>query len=241
VWDRIPIGLRGAAVDPTLRGAVGLAVLALVAALIALGLVWRGAPRPVAVPEAPAVVGAPAGAAPGSTASASPSPPATAAGLVVDVAGKVRRPGVVTLPAGARVADALRSAGGVLPGTDTSALSLARKLVDGEQVLVTGRPGPPAAAPSGGAAGSGDTATAGSGGAASGTSGADPSSAGPLDLNAATVEQLDGLPGVGPVLAGRIIEWRTAHNGFASVDQLREVKGLGGKTGTELLPLVRVG
>ena len=78
-------------------------------------------------------------------------------------------------------------------------------------------------------------------GSTSAGSAADAGPAAPLDLNTATVDQLDGLPGVGPVLAGRILEYRTAHNGFTSVDELREVKGLGGKTGEELLPLVRVG
>jgi competence protein ComEA len=248
--DRLPAAVRGAAVDPALRGALGLGLVALVAALAALGLAWRSAPQPVAAGGPPAVQAAPvvhgaSGAAPvvgssvpptigGAAATAATSGPA----LVVDVAGKVRRPGVVSLPAGSRVADALAQAGGAIPGTDTSALSLARKLVDGEQILVTGEPGtapPPAAATSSAAA-----ASAGPPGAsATGDASAAPSA--PLDLNAATVDQLDGLPGVGPVLAGRILEYRTAHNGFTSVDQLREVKGLGGKTGDELLPLVGVG
>jgi competence protein ComEA len=145
---------------------------------------------------------------------------------------------VVTVPSGARVADALQQAGGALPGTDTSALSLARKLVDGEQILVTGKPGT-APAPAGGAP-AGASPSQGTSSAATAAEGASPAT-GPIDLNTATVDQLDGLPGVGPVLAGRILAWRTEHNGFTSVDQLREVKGLGGKTGQQLMALVRVG
>jgi competence protein ComEA len=99
---------------------------------------------------------------------------------------------------GARVDDALRAAGGVLPGVATVELNLARKLADGEQVLV-------------GVA----TAAAGPGGSAL------------LNLNTATVSDIDGLPGIGPVLAQRIIDWRTEHSRFASVDQLREVSGIG--------------
>lgn len=249
--ERVPIGLRGAVLDPAARGALALGLVALIAALVALGLAWRSAPREVPVgaagvpvlgtsvpPVAPAA-GLPAMTPAGpSVSSPAPAGSAPAQGrVVVDVAGKVRRPGVVSLPAESRVADALRLAGGVLPGTDTSALSLARRLVDGEQVLVTGEPGvAPAPLPAGPSV---PAATGADGSGGAGGPGA--ASSGPLDLNAATVEQLDGLPGVGPVLAGRIIEWRTAHNGFTSVEQLREVKGLGGKTGSELLPLVRVG
>jgi competence protein ComEA len=236
----LPLTLRGALLDPAARGAVLLGMVALLAALVALGLAWRAAPRPVALPSAasPVVTGA-TGAAPASAPAlaAGPSPSTSPPGrIVVDVAGKVRRPGVVTLPGGARVADALARSGGVLPGTDTSALSLARRLTDGEQVLVTGKPGtaPAVAAAPGPAGGAG-----GSGGGGAAAPAADPTS--PLDLNTATVEQFDALPGVGPVLAGRIVEYRTAHGGFTSVDQLREVKGLGGKTGSELLPLLHVG
>lgn len=230
--------MRGATLDPALRGALGLGLVALVAALAALGLAWRSAPSPVAAPAAPVVSPVAAPSVPVAPPSAVHAATAATAGpeLVVDVAGRVRHPGVVSLPPGARVADAVEQAGGVLPGTDTSALSLARKLVDGEQVLVTGKPGtaPPADAASPPVAGSSGSTT---------VAAADPSAAPstPLDLNSATVDQLDGLPGVGPVLAGRIVEYRTAHNGFTSVDQLREVKGLGGKTGEQLLSLVHVG
>jgi competence protein ComEA len=243
--DRLPASLRGAAVDPALRGALSLGLVALLAALVAVVLAWRSAPTPVPVPvAAPAVVAnsAPAAISPAPPAAPGPTsagPAATgAAGLVVDVAGKVRRPGVVTVPSGARVADALQQAGGALPGTDTSALSLARKLVDGEQILVTGKPGT-APAPAGGAP-AGASPSQGTSSAATAAEGASPAT-GPIDLNTATVDQLDGLPGVGPVLAGRILAWRTEHNGFTSVDQLREVKGLGGKTGQQLMALVRVG
>lgn len=122
----------------------------------------------------------------------------TGGGLVVDVAGRVRHPGLVRLPMGARVDDALRAAGGALPGVPLVELNLARKLADGEQVLV------------------GVTATAtGPGGSTL------------LNLNTATVSDIDGLPGIGPVLAQRIIDWRTEHSHFASVDQLREVSGIG--------------
>ena len=237
--DRLPPSVRDAVVDPSARGAAGLGVVALLAALLAVVLTLRAAPSPVPVsaapsfaagpPTAPSAVASPVGASPaaGATGQAGGS-------IVVDVAGKVRRPGVVSVPAGGRVADAIRGAGGVLPGTDTSGLSLARKVSDGEQILVTGQPGP-APAPSS-APNTSETASA----SPSGSGGA-PAAGGPLDLNAATQEQLEELPGVGPVLAQRILAYRTEHNGFTSVDQLAEVKGLGGKTGQELMGLVRVG
>ena len=135
--------------------------------------------------------------------------------LVISVVGKVRSPGLVTVPSGSRVADALRAAGGALDGTDVSALNLARKLADGEQLYV-GVPLPPGAQPG--------VVSPGSAG-----SGTDPSSApmGKLDLNTATAEQLDGLPGVGEVTAKRILEWRTQHGTFTSVEQLQEVEGIG--------------
>ena len=186
-------------VDPGVRGVAALGAVA-VAAVVATGVVvWRGRARPLDVAPPPAVV----------VTSATPS----AALLVVDVAGDVRRPGLVRLPSGSRVADALTAAGGLRPGATTAGLNLARRLVDGEQVLV----GVPA----------------------SGAAAASPAP-GVLDLNAATADDLDGLPGIGPVLADRIVEWRTAHGRFASVDQLREVSGIGARKFESLRALVTV-
>jgi competence protein ComEA len=154
-----------------------------------------------------------------------PTPTPSAAGgasggsVTVDVAGKVRHPGVATLPAGSRVVDALRKAGGARSGVDLSALNLARVLVDGEQILVgRGAPG---------------------GGIAAGASTAAPDPSGSLvNLNTATAEQLDTLPGVGPVTAQKILEWRSAHGVFSSVDELLEVDGIGEKTLADLAPHV---
>lgn len=142
-----------------------------------------------------------------------------AAELLVDVQGPVRRPGVVRLPAGARVLDALRAAGGAKRGVSTSSLNLARPLGDGEQVVL---------APRGGAA----PVAGGSGGAGA--------ASGPVDLNAATLADFDGLPGVGPVLAQRILDWRTEHGRFSAVEELQEVPGIGPATYADLRNRVRV-
>jgi competence protein ComEA len=187
--------VRRSLVDPGRRGATALVVAALLAALVAGGFVLRGRPQEVVVPDVVAT-GVPL---PG--VSAAPTAPATE--VVVAVAGKVARPGLVRLPAGSRVDDAVRAAGGVVAGADPGLLNLARRLVDGEQVLVGVDP-PPGTVPAGPTA-----------------------AGGPVDLNAATVADLDALPGIGPVLAQRIVDWRTEHGRFASVEQLREVTGIG--------------
>jgi competence protein ComEA len=134
------------------------------------------------------------------------SPPARAL-LVVHVVGEVRRPGLYRLRDGARIADAVRRAGGARRGADLAALNLAAPLVDGVQVLVPARsvPGaPPAASPSEGAA-----------------------PAGPISLSSATIEELDELPGVGPITAQKIVDYRAEHGPFASVDDLDAVPGIG--------------
>jgi competence protein ComEA len=205
-----PVGLRGARTDPGRRGAAALLLAAVAAAAVVGLLVWHGRPRPEAIPPPAVVVGsAPSG----------PSSSASAASIVVAVTGKVRHPGVVTVAAGSRVIDALRAAGGPLPGADLETLNLARKLTDGELVPV-GVPGAAPGAPSDGAAA--------------------PGSAGPIDLNTATPAELDTLPGVGPVLAQRILDWRTEHGRFESVDQLGDVPGIGESRLAQLRDLVRV-
>jgi competence protein ComEA len=137
------------------------------------------------------------------------------------VAGRVRRPGLVRLPAGSRVQDAIAAAGGATSGADLDAVNLARKLTDGEQVRVSG-PGDPPPPPEPAAATTPGTPSA------------------PLDLNTATVEQLDTLPGVGEVTAGRIVAYRSAHP-FTSVDELLEVPGIGQRRFDQLKDLVTVG
>ncbi|WP_405756031.1 helix-hairpin-helix domain-containing protein [Streptomyces sp. NBC_00073] len=186
------------------------AVAVVLVAAVAFGAQQYWTSRPQPV-TAPSVV-TPASAAP-------PSPPVASGGagtrIVVDISGKVRDPGVRRLPTGSRVEDALAAAGGVRPGTDTTGLNRARVLVDGEQVAV-GAPAQPA--PGGPGPGGG---------------------AGPLSLGTATVEQLDGLPGVGPVLAQHIVEFRAARGGFRSVEELRQVDGIGERRFADLRKLVR--
>jgi competence protein ComEA len=189
----LPETLRGGRLDPGHRGALALLLVCLLAAAGAAAVVLHGRPQEVLAPVRERA-GDPL---PG--ASGEPGAPAE---LVVSVAGAVVQPGVVRLPPGSRVDDAVRAAGGVQPGASVGLLNLARKLTDGEQVLVGVEP-PPGAAPA-----------AGSGG-------------GKVDLNTATAADLEQLPGIGPVLAERIVAWRTEHGTFRSVDQLREVPGIG--------------
>jgi competence protein ComEA len=140
--------------------------------------------------------------------------------VVVHVAGAVRHPGVVELPSGSRVAEAVDRAGGLRRSADPGSVNLARPLVDGEQIVVLRR---------------------GSTGAAPLAPGAATPQAGttaPVRLNTATVQELDSLPGIGPVLAQRIVDWRTTHQRFTSVEELGEVSGIGEATLADLRPLV---
>ncbi|MET0761282.1 MAG: ComEA family DNA-binding protein [Thermoleophilaceae bacterium] len=144
--------------------------------------------------------------------------------IFVHVAGAVRRPGLYRVPSAARVAEALERAGGPLRRAELTAVNLAARMEDGQQVVVPAA----GAVPVAGAAGA--RASPGTAGAVPGAAGAVPGTAGvKLSLAAATVDQLDELDGIGPTLAGRIIEYRDAHGGFRSVEQLREVDGIGEK------------
>jgi competence protein ComEA len=153
--------------------------------------------------------------------SAVPSPMSQASSIVVDVGGRVRKPGLVTLPAGARVADAIAAAGGPLHHKEIAMLDLAARVGDGQLLLV----GVKSAPPDGTAASTADgTSTEGS--------------AGPVSLSTATIDELETLPGVGPVTAQKIIDWRTSHNGFTTIAQLQGVPGIGPARYAELSPLV---
>ncbi|MFC7491932.1 MULTISPECIES: helix-hairpin-helix domain-containing protein [unclassified Knoellia] len=167
--------------------------------------------------------------APGASGSAGGAGPSGTA--VVHVVGQVARPGVYRMSAGARVGDAVASAGGASRTADLTAVNLARVLVDGEQIVVP-RPGEVVAGPGAGAsAGSGAAGGVGAG------SGAAPAS-GTVSLNSADLPALDTLPGVGPVLAQRILDWRTEHGRFTSVEELGEVSGIGEKLLAQLTPKV---
>lgn len=142
--------------------------------------------------------------------------------LVVDVAGKVRHPGIVDLPAGSRVIDALRAAGGALPGVSLTSLNLASPLADGEQILV----GLPAAAPPSAGGVSAPTSTG--------------ATVAPVDINTATEAQLESLPDIGPVTAQAILDWRLQNGAFHSVDDLLAVSGIGDATLADIRPYVYV-
>ena len=175
------------------------------------------APAPGLVSASPTVE--PVGDAPGA---GRPAGTRLSGTVTVDVAGKVRHPGIAVLDPGARVVDALEAAGGARPGVDLTGLNLARVLVDGEQVVVGGP------APSGAAA------------AASPPAGAPGGPVTLVNLNTATESELDTLPEVGPVTAASILQWRDQHGGFTSVDELLEVDGIGEVTLGKLAPYVTV-
>jgi len=168
------------------------------------------------------------------SAAASPSAYATPTPqeLVVYVCGAVHRPGVYHLAPGARIADLLSAAGGAAAKAELQAVNLAAKLVDGQQVVVPVR-GATAVAAAGGSGGTSGTT------AASGTSDSAGTSA-PVNLNTATAAELDALPGVGPATAQKIIDYRTANGGFKSVDDLKNVSGIGDAKLATLQPLVTV-
>ena len=156
--------------------------------------------------------------------------------FLVHVAGAVAHPGLVRVSGGARVADAIAAAGGALPDADMDRLNLAAKVTDGQRIPVAKIGAPGASAAVDGSATGVDPAAGGGGGG--GGSGAP--TGGPVDLNVATETQLETLPGIGPSFAAAIIRERERRGGFTSVDQLRDVRGIGEKRFAELKPLVSV-
>jgi competence protein ComEA len=185
------------AINPILK-------LVVFAVLITGVLVWLNRPSSASIPEV---------ATPGIPISNSADVPVVNQGIdqiVVDVKGDVLTPGLVTLSAGARVADAIAAAGGVIPSADVTGINLAERLSDGQMIFI--------------------------GNAQSLELSSDPR----INLNLATETDLDSLPGVGPVMAGRIIAWRESNQRFHSVEELQEVPGIGPKVFANLKPLVRI-
>jgi competence protein ComEA len=254
----MPVALRGARVAVSVRAVVGFVVVLVVAVVFFAVRVARAqeAAAPQPVPSGEGLVGRTS--VPSAFTSARSGGGTTSAGavsdatltsgasargspgrlVVIDVVGQVVRPGVVTVPDGSRVIDVLTAVGGPLPGADVQRLNLARLVADGEQVFVP-RPGetPPILVGTLGGAGSG---ASGGGSGAGGTSGGVGAASAPVDLNTATLAALDTLPGVGPVLAQRILDWRAQHGRFSSVDELGEVSGIGDKLLEQIRPKVRV-
>ncbi|MFF0503846.1 helix-hairpin-helix domain-containing protein [Streptomyces fimicarius] len=241
LWVRLRCGM--APRTPVVLGLVLVAAVALAAVHF-----WSARPQAVRAPEPVADEATAPALPPDPLRSGAPDPVPRPAGevspvagggvgesaqIVVDVSGKVRRPGVRRLPAGSRVADALEAAGGVRAGTDMTGLNRARVLMDGEQVVVGLPPGPSAF----GVAGGGGAGSVGGDGPAGASGGPAPSA--PLSLNTATAEQLETLPGVGPLLAQHLIDYRTENGGFRSVDELRQVNGIGDRRFADIQPLVR--
>jgi competence protein ComEA len=221
VWSLgVPDAVRG-------RVALGPGQLAVVAVLAVVGLAltcwWlvRSAGHEVVAPTA---LTTPRGAlatprAAGTTEAATAPSSGAPAKVVVDVTGKVRRPGIAVLRQGARVIDALRAAGGARPGVDLGGLNLARVLADGEQVVV-GQAVAPGPVPSGAESGS--------------------PVVGLVNINTADQTALESLPEVGPVTAQAIMTYRSQHGGFSSVDQLLDVDGIGDATLAKLTPYVTI-
>lgn len=194
---------------PPRTALVALAALVLVGGAVALRAAAQPTGEPVTVEE-PTVL-----------TSASPEPAATADATVwVHVVGQVASPGVVALPAGSRVGEAVAAAGGALPDADLAGLNLAAVVQDGAQVRV----------PAPGEVVEPETDDTGTGGTTGGA----------VDVNAAGAGELQTLPGIGPVLAERIVAWRTEHGAFADVDALRDVPGIGPSVLNQIRDLVRV-
>ncbi|MFE3445505.1 ComEA family DNA-binding protein [Nocardia sp. NPDC059180] len=245
----VPSRSRRTRMDPGRRGVLAMAGVGLVAALVAVVVVlWE---RPVAqqvpsvaavytaapVPGAPPYGGGPATPA---AATSNSAPDAATTELVVSVVGLVHNSGLVRVPPGARVADAVAAAGGAREGADLAGINLAQRLADGDQVIV----GTVAAEPGVPRLGSTTIGASDRGpGTASSTAPGSTTSSGPamrVNLNSATESDLDALPGIGPVTARAIIAWRTTNGRFTDLEQLGDVDGIGPARLARLRDLVTI-
>ncbi|MDQ4038870.1 MAG: ComEA family DNA-binding protein [Actinomycetota bacterium] len=213
--------------DPGRPGALALCLVAVLAAVLATGITWWSRPTSSTVDEVNAAPLPAAAQAPGNSGQTDgqqqpgsgtgpDAGPGSVEELVISVIGQVHQPGLVTVTSGARVADAIAAAGGALPAADLSSVNLARLVVDGEQIAV----GIPGSALPGGAVPA--------------------ESNGLVNLNSASQAELEDLPGIGPVLAQRIIDFRAANGGFTAVEELREVSGIGPTVYEDIVDLVTV-
>lgn len=244
--EQLPRSIRSLRVAPAGRAVGGLALLVALAVATAAVAWWLARPQEQQLPPRVRTVGMPLQAGTGDQPERSrltgtsrpndtsqPLAPVGSGRLFVHVVGAVRDPGVVELPPGSRVTDAVAAAGGVTRVAAPASVNMARPVLDGEQVVVLRR-GDPAASPMNPAGVPAGASGAGAGGGAPAGPGE------PVDLNSASLDQLDALPGIGPVLAQRILDWRTTNGRFSSVDELGEVSGIGEATLADLRPLVRV-
>ncbi|MGE2719698.1 ComEA family DNA-binding protein [Mycolicibacterium celeriflavum] len=219
--------------DPGRAGVLALGGVGLLAVLVTVFVLLRDDTPAVAAAKLPPVQ---------MVSSASPTPgaasPAPGGPVVVSVVGLVHKPGLVTLADGARIADALTAAGGPLDGADLVGLNMARRIADGEQIVVGIAPPPGEPPAMGSSVGTGGAAPAPANTPSPGDGGSP--AGGTVDLNTATVEQLDTLPGIGPVTAAAIVAWRDANGRFTSVDQLGDVDGIGPARLEKLRDLVHV-
>jgi competence protein ComEA len=202
------------------RQTAGLGILAALIVCAAVFWYWRSLPSPVQVVASGTAHRVTTGSRPGPSAS-------PAAIVVVDVAGWVRRPGVFELHQGDRVIDAIRRAGGAKPGADLTSLNLAALLTDGEQIVVV----KPGSGPASGSSAGSSTSAGGSGAGAGGTV---------VNVNTATLDQLESLPGIGPALGQRIIDYREQHGPFRKVEDLLNVSGIGDQRLADMRSMVTV-